>query len=968
MRVDFQTNSSPYLGISATWCALVAFIFGAVTVISCWIRKCRNNLKFQYSALDPGMTATERTPRERATRERSYISCQEWTEKSAGRYEIMAHLEEIGCRPNKNWFLLSDTTVRTDRLMTLIPLPADCIALEELSPSDSPKGVLMELLGSLQHPYVYPVLDLGIFYSNQTHYACLVMPFNARGSLKDLIYKSQWNDPWNRKYTRKSTCLPLSQVQRLGRQILEALLFLRERGFPSHGHLHSGNVILQNGVARLSGLENGLLGLNSKVNAVVWATNIVDVENMDIICFGHLLFEMCTGYELPSPRPTAGHLQLDLERYPQVVEVLQMIFESPDNRYPTVEELVLCDLFRNIDLREMRGPSISSFKHGLSMSTLNLLNAVRRRQGASLNGSYSEGSSPCTPPSTPRRIGLRDVNSFDISSDSEDVLDEVVITASSSEFHQFHGFLHPSISSPIAFFDNSMHSMESMPSTSANVGGATTAPTTTSSLSISNEITNENLTIPCCSSVTISPSTFSNQLTTDLCTTSKNSKSRRMEYSMRGTKTCSSSSSCNPSQDSAFGSMTDGELSIASNSCRMSSFQSMSSPIDESVEDSITGLPGPSLTSSLSRASTTSNNESIDVPDYNPTQMAVASSASDFNLLKKKSASFGTTSSSGLPIEPPTILVNDGNSFYTTSPAKTFDTIQVFSQKYRVSSFEDMSMKRNFLRNVHKQNFRSLEEERRIDSAFTPVVKTMHSHHRSFDAGHRNINNSEKFKKLTHVSFASKISTTRERHTVWKNSILARKNNLIKSNESLHDYSGSSGSNSGSPKTAQQNECFYDTKLRKRVNSTNELCSTYRNDVEGRFSALTDDLKLFTQKSCSERYLLNMTMLRQTTISNDCDECDEDESNGAHRSENESCMDETCSNSSNSGYGHITLTNSSTNSKTENNSTDSSPSHRSMCKIIGGIESDNRHIEEKIPLLDGMEMSPISPVENNDML
>lgn len=69
---------------------------------------------------------------------------------------------------------------------------------------------------------------------------------------------------------------------------------------------------------RLSGLENGLLGLNSKVNAVVWAKNVVDVENMDIICFGHLLFEMCTGYELTSPQPSAGHLQLDLERFPQV--------------------------------------------------------------------------------------------------------------------------------------------------------------------------------------------------------------------------------------------------------------------------------------------------------------------------------------------------------------------------------------------------------------------------------------------------------------------------------------------------------------------------------------------------------------------------------------------------------------------------------------------------------------------------
>lgn len=77
-------------------------------------------------------------------------------------------------------------------------------------------------------------------------------------------------------------------------------------------------------VIRLSGLENGLLGLNSKVNAVVWAKSIADVENMDIICFGHLLFEMCTGYELPSPRPTAGHLQLDLERYPQVLWYYRM--------------------------------------------------------------------------------------------------------------------------------------------------------------------------------------------------------------------------------------------------------------------------------------------------------------------------------------------------------------------------------------------------------------------------------------------------------------------------------------------------------------------------------------------------------------------------------------------------------------------------------------------------------------------
>lgn len=57
------------------------------------------------------------------------------------------------------------------------------------------------------------------------------------------------NEPWSHKYMRKASGLPISQIQRLGRQILESLLYLRDRGI-FHGHLHAGNVILQNGVAR----------------------------------------------------------------------------------------------------------------------------------------------------------------------------------------------------------------------------------------------------------------------------------------------------------------------------------------------------------------------------------------------------------------------------------------------------------------------------------------------------------------------------------------------------------------------------------------------------------------------------------------------------------------------------------------------------------------------------------------------
>jgi PX domain-containing protein kinase-like protein len=50
----------------------------------------------------------------------------------------------------------------------------------------------------------------------------------------------------------------------------------------------------------------------------MWSRSSPEIENIDVICFGHLLFEMCAGYELSEPTPSRTHLHLDLERYPQV--------------------------------------------------------------------------------------------------------------------------------------------------------------------------------------------------------------------------------------------------------------------------------------------------------------------------------------------------------------------------------------------------------------------------------------------------------------------------------------------------------------------------------------------------------------------------------------------------------------------------------------------------------------------------
>ena len=129
----------------------------------------------------------------------------------------------------------------------------------------------------------------------------------------------------------------------MGRQVLEALIFLKERGFPTVIHLHSGNVLVQNGVARLAGLENTLLGFTSRIHPLI-ASRISQTISIDMICFGkidlsypsthhftfrrsrscfslffsgHMLFEMCAGYELPSFKPNSMHLS-DIEIYPQV--------------------------------------------------------------------------------------------------------------------------------------------------------------------------------------------------------------------------------------------------------------------------------------------------------------------------------------------------------------------------------------------------------------------------------------------------------------------------------------------------------------------------------------------------------------------------------------------------------------------------------------------------------------------------
>lgn len=477
-------------------------------------------------------------------------------------------------------------------------------------------------------------------------------------------------------------------------------------------------------------------------------------------------------------------------------------------------------------------------------------------------------------------------------------------------------------------------------------------------------------------------------LTTIEIETNRNSKSRRMEYSMKGMKLAVSN---NPSQDSAFGSMTDGDISIGSSSFRLNSFQSISSPIDEGVEE----LQSDNIVINNNKSPLHENSGGCGIKDDDGTIITTTASASSASASTsplrncspiKKYYSSTTNDNNTIYLELPTLLINDQQqqSIYTTSsPSKTHSSIEVFSQKYRVSSFEDMTTRYNN-RLKKSAKFRSFEEERRIESAFKPMPLAPLTTTTKIGV------NSEKYKKLTHSSFTNKIINTREKHILWKNSIIRnKKSNLIKSNESLPlldscaviDDGDVDDSSLTFSSTSATSSCLYDFgrhkkgksnkyQLINRVNSINEISSyNNRGDNESNDTfSIIKELKISTKKSKSEKFLFKNS----------------DEDYLPFSSSSSSCSNQ-----------NFFLTNSMEEDSSDEYCTDS-PSHCDACKLIGGLEPDpgsgNGNVagsssggsnggggdtssnsncsggEENVPLLDGMEMSPITPTEPEEIL
>uniref|UniRef100_V9II10 Slowpoke binding protein n=1 Tax=Apis cerana TaxID=7461 RepID=V9II10_APICE len=63
----------------------------------------------------------------------------------------------------------------------------------------------------------------------------------------------------------------------------------------------------------------------------------------------------------------------------QVIELFKFIFDELSNRHKIIEEILVHDLFRNIDLREMRSAPVTLFRPILTPPIVNFLDNIKRQ-------------------------------------------------------------------------------------------------------------------------------------------------------------------------------------------------------------------------------------------------------------------------------------------------------------------------------------------------------------------------------------------------------------------------------------------------------------------------------------------------------------------------------------------------------------------------------------------------------------
>eukprot|EP00043_Microstomoeca_roanoka_P009784 m.93206 g.93206 ORF g.93206 m.93206 type:complete len:483 (-) comp14690_c1_seq8:186-1634(-) len=337
------------------WAAILIAV-GVLLIIIILVWYCiRRSRRSGYISLESNHSVqsflmTESIRKTRIESESELLNCQYYL-RSHPEFALESPLGPIGSRKNKGWFSVLHNGER--KILYTLPRSEKCCF-----PFDTAtQKMLQDMFYVFHHPYILPIEHVG-FIPNQAA-AIVILPFATKGSLKDLLHKSNPLDEWDSKYYRRRSGLPTKKIALMGRQILEGLEYLSNQGI-YHNNLHSGNILIMDGLPKLTGHENTIFGYRSRLLPLLRSLGPgrAHKDAMNVLSFGHVLYEMATGNEAIEAKPSITDITTKCDV--PVAEALAYIFYNTEDRIPTALEVKSHPLFARIQVHNL--PEIKSYQ------------------------------------------------------------------------------------------------------------------------------------------------------------------------------------------------------------------------------------------------------------------------------------------------------------------------------------------------------------------------------------------------------------------------------------------------------------------------------------------------------------------------------------------------------------------------------------------------------------------------------
>ncbi|CAH0724285.1 unnamed protein product, partial [Brenthis ino] len=201
-----------------------------------------------------------------------------------GQYEIKSLLTDIGWRVRKHYFLVTESNTLMNCILSWQSYGPD----HTLHSKDLQTA--FKSLQNISHPYIDEIISIHILETG----AYVIRKIHETGTVRDLLYGTEYSKSYLYKYGNPKVRKPFTtgQIAHYGYQILQALKFLHEKGLP-HGHIHPGNIAIENQRALLMDLENFLMGVPCLYRPFLVELKRTNTsETVDVYCFGRTLYEM----------------------------------------------------------------------------------------------------------------------------------------------------------------------------------------------------------------------------------------------------------------------------------------------------------------------------------------------------------------------------------------------------------------------------------------------------------------------------------------------------------------------------------------------------------------------------------------------------------------------------------------------------------------------------------------------------